>query len=1739
MKKQLWILSLAVATAGIAHADYNPVVLTSGSFNADVIVEKTAARSINDYTTATVDAGTNNSGSTFYEQGYNPTQPWTGLPVHGTTFVALSNANHTFKMAADYTLNNTVMVGNYAGFTSGSLTLAPTAVSTLSILATAGNGPANLNYTIHHSGGGTETGTLGVDDWTGGTNIAWPANGRVVLDNGNLASQAYTNGTNRRLLFYDIPLIDTVNPVTSVDFSYVSGGRALIYGASGSSGGDYNPITAGGFNADTIVELGAPIAGFSPGATVTMDGGKAGTGNTWYEQGYRRDAPTTGIPHPGTTVTVGNHSFTMAPSYTANDVFFLSADSGYTNVTVTLSTPTAYSSLSFLGSSGNGGQNINVVVHHSSDPDELLSFNAGDWFNGASPIITAAGREVPNNFGSDNVGGTNPRLYAFDLGLGGSSPVTSIDLSYPNGPGGNTMIFAVSGSTGGNFNPIAVSGYNGDGVLEATLPNPARPNPLLGATIVSMDGGTNNTGNTWYEQGYYRDMPASGLPAAGSTLTSAALPDHHYQMPASYTANNAVYVDSTHTNADLQIASPATYSALSFLSSAANGVVTNAVLLYYADHSVESNYFISQDWFNNTPFAFSPKGRMSLDNGTINNDPGRTATVNPRLYEAQFALGNVGSPVTNIHLQFLGAANPTAGRVVIFAVSGTAGAIAPIISSITPAAVTKIEGTSQTIAINVTGGTTPISYQWQAGAIGSGVWTNLSNGGTFSGVTTITLNINNINYFTNNADYRCLASNVAGTSVSGVCTMTVLSGLADIPQPGDPIVAIGGSSSPGTEGVEHAIDDFGQKYLRFSSFPGPVGFIVTPSIGSTILSVMRLYTANDAPERDPMDYILEGSNDGGTTWAPISSGALTLALGRNSGGNVPLDPLTQTIQEVRFSNSASYTSYRWTVNNVRDNTSGIMQIGEVELLGVQTPTPPVITLQPVSTVTNFVGGHPTFTVAAHGFPTNLLYQWRQNGTDIAGATSSSYTKLNVQLSDSGKVFDCRISNLNGTVFSTSSILYVIAVPTSPLSGSIIADNPIAWFRLDEGDDGSGNNGRVANDYWGGHAGIYTNVVLNQPGYAPAVDSDKAAQFGIFNPSDSVVRDINGIDFSAPSGPANFSVEAWANGGGQLNGAGIVAKGTGGGGEQFNLDVNAGFFRFFIRDSAGNVAGPVQSTVLATDNVWHHVVGVADGVNNKLTLYVDGVPSASTFLPANGVKSSTSPITIGGRSSAVGTGNDLQFVGVIDEVAIYNHALTADQVANHYYGAQFGPAFVYGPTNTTANENGPVTFYSSAYGAGGVTYQWYNVTAGDPGTAISGATSSNLVIAVATAAMNGNMYRVVATSPFGSVTNPSVLIGPGATLGIIGGAPSFATDIPASLLVYAGGTVVYAPVVTGTEPITYQWKKNGVNLINGGRISGATSRVLNIASSRGSDGGQYQLFASNAQGGPVPSTLSTLTVESRPDFNVNGLGWTVQHTAPGGADPTVGTIHNDMLTLTVNAGSTASSAWYNYPVYIGQFRVSFTYTNDQGADGMVFGFQNDSRGPTALGGAGGAMGFSGIAPSAGLDFNIYGPNVVGMGFNINGNVGPFSGTGPVAIDALHPNNVTLNYDGSVLHVTLTDPITSATYNRDIPANLPGILGGTTAFMGFTGGDGGATSQQDVYNFVYIPVVSLTAQPAGANTLKISWPAAGGYILQSATNVTGPFTDDPATITPVGGNNQITISTTGSAKFYRLSLDTSEP
>src|SRR5436190_19396417 len=97
MKRTL-VLPLATALLSTlsARADFYPIPLTSGSFNYDVVVEKTAPKPAHALVTADFDAGTNIAGipagggtggnmGTLHELGFGTTAG-TGLPFHGTTF---------------------------------------------------------------------------------------------------------------------------------------------------------------------------------------------------------------------------------------------------------------------------------------------------------------------------------------------------------------------------------------------------------------------------------------------------------------------------------------------------------------------------------------------------------------------------------------------------------------------------------------------------------------------------------------------------------------------------------------------------------------------------------------------------------------------------------------------------------------------------------------------------------------------------------------------------------------------------------------------------------------------------------------------------------------------------------------------------------------------------------------------------------------------------------------------------------------------------------------------------------------------------------------------------------------------------------------------------------------------------------------------------------------------------------------------------------------------------------------------------------------------------------------------------------------------------------------------------------------------------------------------------------------------------------------------------------------------
>jgi predicted alpha-1,6-mannanase (GH76 family) len=423
------------------------------------------------------------------------------------------------------------------------------------------------------------------------------------------------------------------------------------------------PLTSVSYNQDMVVEKTAPPAILAGGyTTASMDAGLGNTANGWYELGYNTAAPTTGLPAAGSTFThqsAADHQYLLAASYRSNNAVLL--DSTVTSAVLKPNSPAAFSKLSFLVSGGNGGIGFSYVVRHQDGTTENRSGTIGDWFSGANPAWTAKGRLDVGTFAFNNVNASNPRLYSLDTTLTNTtSPVTNVALAYSSGTG-HGIIMAISGSTSGSFIPIPVSGFNVDVVVEASA---GTPGSLSGVTTATMDNGTANSANTWYESGYFTPAPGTGLPAAGSTLTNLSAPDHSYTLAPSYTANNAVLVTSNAPTASITPATPVAAAVLSFLTAAGHGPVTVGCTIRHANGVVENKSFIVPDWVTGSPVAHAANGRINVSTKTVS----ALNSTNPRLYAADIPLTYTTSPVTNI--TFTWQSGAIAANAVVFAVSG-------------------------------------------------------------------------------------------------------------------------------------------------------------------------------------------------------------------------------------------------------------------------------------------------------------------------------------------------------------------------------------------------------------------------------------------------------------------------------------------------------------------------------------------------------------------------------------------------------------------------------------------------------------------------------------------------------------------------------------------------------------------------------------------------------------------------------------------------------------------------------------------------------------------------------------------------------------------------------------------------------------------------------------------------------------------------------------------------------------
>lgn len=92
--------------------------------------------------------------------------------------------------------------------------------------------------------------------------------------------------------------------------------------------------------------------------------------------------------------------------------------------------------------------------------------------------------------------------------------------------------------------------------------------------------------------------------------------------------------------------------------------------------------------------------------------------------------------------------------------------------------------------------------------------------------------------------------------------------------------------------------------------------------------------------------------------------------------------------------------------------------------------------------------------------------------------------------------------------------------------------------------------------------------------------------------------------------------------------------------------------------------------------------------------------------------------------------------------------------------------------------------------------------------------------------------------------------------------------PSSQTVLAGSAITFSATVTSTPPAAMQWRRSGIDLFDGSRISGATSPVLTINPVLASDAGTYHLVALSPCG-QTADNAATLTVRSRGDANCDG------------------------------------------------------------------------------------------------------------------------------------------------------------------------------------------------------------------------------------------------------------------------------
>jgi hypothetical protein len=487
----------------------------------------------------------------------------------------------------------------------------------------------------------------------------------------------------------------------------------------------------------------------------------------------------------------------------------------------------------------------------------------------------------------------------------------------------------------------------------------------------------------------------------------------------------------------------------------------------------------------------------------------------------------------------------------------------------------------------------------------------------------------------------------------------------------------------------------------------------TAHVGFTAYGVADYEYGYTAPAETWVQLVFvgkTGSTDLYVNGAFVESSAASIALPRRSIGGG--DVLIGQLDEVAL--------YGYDLS-----ADAIAQMYSAGVFGPAIP--PTIDQQPVSRSV-YPGGRASFTVAASGsFP--LRYQWQHAGTNLPGATDATLVLTGCTAAQAG-AYTVGVTNMAGGRLSATATLTLLTPAANTFEAAVVALGPVAYWRLNEA------TGTTTAEYAGGHDGaVMRNVTMGTAGPAsptyPGLEAGNRAF--AFDGTDAYVE-ASSLGLAGP-----LSVAAWVKPNAFAADRAIAGESASWAFKLLGNEIRFTTPGLLDHDSVG-------AALVA--NEWQHVaVTFAPGTADGAKFYLNGRQLNSTT--ASALNRGSSLFWIGKNQWGQ------VFDGAIDEVAVYDKILSADDLAAMYataaYGTTTAPFIVAQPASQAAVAGSAATLTIVAQGSVPLAYQWSL-----NGTPVPGATRSALSFA-SVAYGNAGSYTVRISNSAGNTNSAAATL----------------------------------------------------------------------------------------------------------------------------------------------------------------------------------------------------------------------------------------------------------------------------------------------------------------------------------------------------------------------------------------------